>query len=922
MQNMPLLVTTADTSSQQRGVLQERSVNQPHECYNSTASSQLKQHGSPGPAESAAAQRTTTAGAYYTGNVHASHVGLAGFGVEKSEKQIRVELERIFKMIARSDSYQKYREKQPVLNHAEVIARDAAEEKERARKEAAGEKPDKKDNTVWPDFLEHAFWRATNDMGVALVRWPPMGRKKHMLEGKLRGRNELIQNSISRDTGIRRDRKRVSSHLQVLKKKLEGFNLGSCTFRLSFHGPPLALFIGCEFASSLYALSESQLFGFAFFSPQVLSEDAGGGFAVAIPVVIREGWARACQKWTNRKIVLAYMSLPEDPKKRRRGKAASYAYHSSHLRGRQHAQRTDSIARYEHDTSSPHLWPHLESSNLALGVSSRSDSSSPFTVTEFAMTVDGEHQPVHCFTRMHPNGRLDSLDIADFKSWHRQYPEFDFLQAQTETWAKHYRKVLVCDASIKVMTEARPKANLTITFDLHSQVDLSGLASLECTTRFYDSGDMTSNSQLDPMKHEQKEHRTSCEYHPDPRGSSGHLRIAFGSPFWVMRLAKYQNLRHKDEKCVRDSLLRLTATQDIYGIMPGTGDAQCLFTILWRFQQIRNSAEVGSMKWRSVSFARCIEQGWCQEMEYKTEEIEGGRGELDNVPPVAEDISLYQQASQLPLEFQHPPADHSYGLQPHQEHPTPSLSLDILASMQPDLDHVNASATTTATDFSRQSFALAQTQDLLPSNTHNDFDFDGGHITISGAFEPAINLSAYDGFGIASQSAGLESLHALAGLEHDELANMGLAVGEHGQLVAVDASNHMQDPADLACYSTKPNWHHTNLISHLENAAEQYHPYLAHDEHSHSRQGHEVIHVHDMYQQVSQEEGLVVQGLHDAHVGVNHGLWGLQGLQSPFEGDTGSGAPINEADCRREQAHGLGFGVLDLIERDQRSRGY
>ena len=544
------------------------------------------------------------------------------------------------------------------------------------------------------------------------------------------------------------------------------------------------------------------------------------------------------------------------------------------------------------------------------------------------MTVDGEHQPVHCFTRMHSNGRLDSLDVADFKSWHRQYPEFDFLQAQTETWARHDRKVLVCDASIKVMTEARPKANLTITFDLHSQVNLSGLASLECTTRFYDSGDIASNSQLDPTKHEQKEHRTSCEYHPDPRGSSGHLRIAFGSPFWVMRLAKYQNLRHKDEKCVRDSLLHLTATQDIYGIMPGTGDAQCLLTILWRFQQTRNSAEVGSMKWRSVSFSRCqpaMEQRWFQEMEYKAEDMEVGHEKALGDPVLApEDMALYHEASQLPLNFQDPHADHSYGVQSQQEHPLPSLSLDILASMQPDLDHVNASATSTATDFSRQSFTLSTMRDPMPSNAHNnnDFDFDGGHITISGAFEPAINLSAYDSFGIISQSAGLESLHALAGLEHDELASMGLAVGEHGQLVAVDTSSHIQDPADLACYSTKPNWHHANLISHLENAAEQYHPYLGHDDHEQSRQGHEVLHGHDIHQQVSQEECLVAQGLHDAHASINHGLWGLHDLQSPFEGDTGSGAAINEGDCGKVQAHGLGFGVLDLIERDQRSRGY
>ena len=48
-----------------------------------------------------------------------------------------------------------------------------------------------------------------------------MGRKKFMLEGALRGRNELIQDSICKDTGIRRDRKQVSSHLQVLKQHLK-----------------------------------------------------------------------------------------------------------------------------------------------------------------------------------------------------------------------------------------------------------------------------------------------------------------------------------------------------------------------------------------------------------------------------------------------------------------------------------------------------------------------------------------------------------------------------------------------------------------------------------------------------------------------------------------------------------------------------
>lgn len=56
---------------------------------------------------------------------------------------------------------------------------------------------------------------------TALVKWPPMGRKKYMLNGTLRGRNELVQDFIAKNTGIKRDRKQVSSHIQVLKQLLK-----------------------------------------------------------------------------------------------------------------------------------------------------------------------------------------------------------------------------------------------------------------------------------------------------------------------------------------------------------------------------------------------------------------------------------------------------------------------------------------------------------------------------------------------------------------------------------------------------------------------------------------------------------------------------------------------------------------------------
>lgn len=70
------------------------------------------------------------------------------------------------------------------------------------------------------------FHTLANHKNVALVRWPPVGRKKCMHDGAVLGRNELIQDSIRRDTGIVRDRKQVSSHLQVLRAQLNNFPSG------------------------------------------------------------------------------------------------------------------------------------------------------------------------------------------------------------------------------------------------------------------------------------------------------------------------------------------------------------------------------------------------------------------------------------------------------------------------------------------------------------------------------------------------------------------------------------------------------------------------------------------------------------------------------------------------------------------------
>lgn len=160
---IPVLDANQLDTTQQRAILQERSANWPHD-FNNQATSIQKVSRSPSPGGNIYARRAAPTGIYFTGNVHAQHIGLAGFGAERSEKQVEFELKRLYRMLQRSDKYQKYREKQPQLTAAEVIAKEAREAAEKKAREAAGGSTgkDEKDKTVWPEFLEHAFWRGTS----------------------------------------------------------------------------------------------------------------------------------------------------------------------------------------------------------------------------------------------------------------------------------------------------------------------------------------------------------------------------------------------------------------------------------------------------------------------------------------------------------------------------------------------------------------------------------------------------------------------------------------------------------------------------------------------------------------------------------------------------------------------------------------
>ncbi|KAK4555821.1 hypothetical protein LTR86_007041 [Recurvomyces mirabilis] len=107
----------------------------------------------------------------------------------QNEYDIRQRADALFQRFQKSEGYTKYRSRQ--------------------------QKDDKNgQEQKWPDELERAFFQA-------LVKFPPMGRRKMMHKEKQRGRNELIADYIQQVTGVLRGRKQVSSHIQVLKPFVE-----------------------------------------------------------------------------------------------------------------------------------------------------------------------------------------------------------------------------------------------------------------------------------------------------------------------------------------------------------------------------------------------------------------------------------------------------------------------------------------------------------------------------------------------------------------------------------------------------------------------------------------------------------------------------------------------------------------------------
>lgn len=458
-------------------------------------------------------------------------------------------------------------------------------------------------------------------------------------------------------------------------------------------------------------------------------------------------------------------------------------------------------------------------SSVALARIQSSYEEPPYSVANFDMFVEAAGEWKHGFSQIsNSRSQLDDLYVIDNTTWHKQYPEFKFHQLD-EFKDRH---ILVCDATIKVMTtKTPPGAELKITFDLKSRCDLSVYNSIECHTRFFENGQPS--SQPDGETHTCEEYNANHDI----------MHVHFGSGFWVQKMRKLGDLLSKASaqeelvartnytERVRGELQNMTASQDIYGVKDD-GEV-CLLTILWRFSQTRTSNDEGRMTWRVINF------GNRSDVWVKEEEIEHIRNAKELIPVSYTPASLSMLNMPTPSHSLYPsiPLDYHQSFGGHQ----PSLDLDVLgleSITAPDFSQPN-SASSLVTDFShthplpslahsQEPIGVSQPQDFTDIN---DFDFNGGHITISGCLEPAINLGAYEPYAPSHLSPHPNSALPLPTLSSlsNHLANsepQGLSDMELSSLANINATM----PA--SCYATKPSWHHPSLISHLESAAEQF----------------------------------------------------------------------------------------------------
>ena len=370
-----------------------------------------------------------------------------------------------------------------------------------------------------------------------------MGRNKLVLNGRQRGRNELIEDSILKDTGVKRDRKQVSSHLQVLRPLLKDVPEGN--------------------------LKHNILFMYADF------------------------------------LVLAYMPKPDLIAKKSRHHG-SHIGHGRSRHANPHVSdptsKYDFASQSAQDTWDGYMSSqNLSNSHSILG----STDDSYFKLTNFAMFVQVLDRKVHSFTQLNPCARLDDLCVSDIQSWNRQYPELAF--HRTQNWQDSHVLVCDSSIQIMAERQPQNaelsvqcdilSANLEYYDNLESRTRFYDAGKL--ADQFDEKGRVSSQT-CSMVHYDQETSRVSL-----PFGSHFWARrmSILGKHFRDARLLDEHAARVKVDMDVRRRLQYLTAVQELHGTRRDTtNESDCVLTILWRFHQTKSTDEAGQTNWRVVRF--------------------------------------------------------------------------------------------------------------------------------------------------------------------------------------------------------------------------------------------------------------------------------------------------------------------------------
>lgn len=131
---------------------------------------------------------------------------------------------------------------------------------------------------------------------------------------------------------------------------------------------------------------------------------------------------------------------------------------------------------------------------------------------------------------------------------------------------------------------------------------------------------------------------------------------------------------------------------------------------------------------------------------------------------------------------------------------------------------MNTSIPINGSDYSEGCLRFSLIEGTIPSVYDNGLEIGCGSIPDSSPSQPAFSSPAYKE--VSDRNVNLEDLQELINLGQQEWAGLRVVMTEEDPPVPMIVATNVHNTSPVACYSTKPNWQHTNLVSHLKKASE------------------------------------------------------------------------------------------------------